>query len=125
MKKKVFQQEPIDFAKCSTCSEQCFSLARLNLIRQSWVVLRETIVQLGKSFRGGATTPSILTALAIFGGKRQLPPLMPPKINHWRQKIAVDNFTNICVNNASLLNSYIFFKYEHQRDYDFAHVYFT
>ena len=48
-------------------------------------------------------------AHAIFGGKRQL----PPKINHWRQKIAADNFTNICVNNASLLNSYIFFKYEH------------
>ena len=43
-------------------------------------------------------------AHAIFGGKRQL----PPKINHWRQKIAADNFTNICVNNASLLNSYIF-----------------
>ena len=33
-----------------------FSLARLNLIRQSCVVLRETFVQLGKSFRGGATT---------------------------------------------------------------------
>ena len=46
--------------KCSTCSEECFALARLNLIRQSCVVLRETFVQLGKSFRAGATTP-ILT----------------------------------------------------------------
>ena len=42
--------------KRSTCSEECFSLARLNLIRQSCVVLRETFVQLGKSFRGGGTT---------------------------------------------------------------------
>ena len=25
-----------------------------------WLVLRETIVQLGKSFRGGATTPTCL-----------------------------------------------------------------
>ena len=43
--------------KCSTCWKECFSLARLNLIRQSCIVLRETFVQLGKSFRGGATTP--------------------------------------------------------------------
>ena len=44
--------------KCTTCSEECFSLARLNLIRQTCVVLiRETFVQLGKSFRAGATTP--------------------------------------------------------------------
>ena len=43
--------------ECSTCSEECFALARLNLNRQSCVVLRETFVQLGKSFRGGATTP--------------------------------------------------------------------
>ena len=42
--------------KRSTCSEECFSLARLNLICQSCVVLRETFVQLGKSFRGGAPT---------------------------------------------------------------------
>ena len=48
---------------------------------------------------------SASATLAIFGSKRQLPPLMPPKINHWRQKIAADNFTNTCVNNASLLNS--------------------
>ena len=48
---------PLGIGKCSTCSEECFSLARLNLIRQSCVVLRETFVQLGKSFRGGATTP--------------------------------------------------------------------
>ena len=32
-------------------------LTRLNLIRQSCVVLRETFVQLGKNFRGDATTP--------------------------------------------------------------------
>ena len=32
-------------------------LTRLNLIRQSCVVLRETFVQLGKSLRGDATTP--------------------------------------------------------------------
>ena len=48
------------FGKCSTCSEECFSLARLNLIRQSCVVLGETFVQLGKSFRGGATMPTYL-----------------------------------------------------------------
>ena len=42
----------------STCSEECFSLARLKLIHQSCVVLRETFVKLEKSFRGDATTPS-------------------------------------------------------------------
>ena len=46
-----------NMGKCSTCSEERFSLARLNLIRQSCVVHRETFVQLGKSFRGGATIP--------------------------------------------------------------------
>ena len=44
--------------KRSTCSEECFSLARLNLFCQSCFVLRETFVQLGTSFRGGATTPN-------------------------------------------------------------------
>ena len=43
--------------KCNTCSEEGFSLARLNLIRQPCVVLRETFVQLGKNFREGATIP--------------------------------------------------------------------
>ena len=62
--------------KCSTCSEECFSLARLNLIRQSCVVLRETLVQLGKSFRGGATTPQLRAANIAWivcrdNGKRQ------------------------------------------------------
>ena len=38
-------------------ARKSFSLARLNLIRQKYVVLRETFVQLGKSFREGATTP--------------------------------------------------------------------
>ena len=58
--------------KNSTCSEECFSLARLNLIRQSCVVLRETFVQLGKSFPGGATipasrhTPQYLTGFKLF-----------------------------------------------------------
>ena len=42
--------------KSSTCSEECFSLAGLNLIRQSCVVLRETFVQLEKSFQAGITT---------------------------------------------------------------------
>ena len=37
-------------------ARECFSLARLNLIRQSCVLLRETFVQLGKSFQRGATT---------------------------------------------------------------------
>ena len=53
-----------NFGKCSTCSEECFSLARLNLIRQSCVVLSETFVQLGKSFREGATTPEISAVMA-------------------------------------------------------------
>ena len=44
------------FGKRSTCSEECFSLARLTLIRQSRVLLGETFVQLGKNFQGGATT---------------------------------------------------------------------
>ena len=35
------------------------SFARLNLIRQLCVVLRETFVQLGKGFRRGATKPEI------------------------------------------------------------------
>ena len=48
------------FGKCSTCSEGCFSLARLNLIRQSCVFHTETFVQLGKDFRGGATIPIYL-----------------------------------------------------------------
>ena len=50
--------------KCSTCSEECFSLARLNLIRESCVVLRETFVQLGKSFRGDATTSDVASCPA-------------------------------------------------------------
>ena len=38
---------------------EVFSLARLSIIRQSCVVLRKIFVQLGKSFRGGATTPFV------------------------------------------------------------------
>ena len=53
------------------------------------------------------------TDLAISGGKRQFPPLMPPKINHWRRKIADDNFTNICVNKCFTCQFVYFFKYEH------------
>ena len=53
--------------KYSTCSEECFSLARLNLTGQSCVVLRETFVQLGKSFRGGATTPKNIGIEFIIG----------------------------------------------------------
>ena len=44
----------------STCSEECLSLAHLNLIRQSCVVHRQTFVQLGESFRRGATTSAML-----------------------------------------------------------------
>ena len=53
------------YGKYSTCSGECFSLACLNLIRQSCAVLRETFVQLGKSFRGGATTPNRTTSRAF------------------------------------------------------------
>jgi hypothetical protein len=33
-----------------------------------------------------------ITVLAIFGGKRQLPPIMPPNLNYRRQFFAVDEF---------------------------------
>ena len=57
MYQKYLSTQKIIIRKCSTCPEECFSLTRLDLIGQSCVVLRETFVQLGKSLRGGVTTP--------------------------------------------------------------------
>ena len=48
---------PQSMGSVAPARKSVFYLVRLNLIRQSCVVLRETFVQLRKSFRGGATTP--------------------------------------------------------------------
>ena len=52
----VSRNEDIMHSFQKVSRKECFLLASLNLIRQSCVVLRETFVQLGKSFRGGTTT---------------------------------------------------------------------